>query len=98
MQFSISTNHVNVKASCIPEMKKDRTYSILMTLNKVTVNVSSAQCTCPAGQRPYSNCKHLAALCFTLKDFAKISDAALEQGKDTCMSLLQNIINQGRKY
>jgi len=77
-------------------MKKDGTYSLLLTLDKVTVNVSSARRTCPAGQGPYGSCKHLAALCFALKGFVKIQGVAMEQGEDACTSLLQKW-SQSRK-
>ena len=96
---SISTkfNHVNVKATCLPEMKKDRAYSLLMTLDRVTANVCSAQCSCPAGKGPCGSCKHLAALCFALEDFVKMRSVVLEKGEDAYTSLMQNGINQGRK-
>ena len=41
--ISTKFNHVNVKATCLPEMKKDRAYSLLMALDRVTANVCSAQ-------------------------------------------------------
>ena len=95
---SISTkfNRVNVKATCLPEMKKDRAYSLLMALDRATANVCSAQCSCPAGKGPCGSCKHLAALCFALEDFVKMRSVVLEKGEDACTSLMQKW-NQPRK-
>lgn len=87
---------VQIKATCLPEMKKDRTYSLLLTIDKVTVDITTAQCTCPAGKGPVGSCKHIAALCFALEDFVKLREIILEQGKDACTSLLQKW-NQPRK-
>ena len=58
-------NVVYVKAMCLPKMKKDRTYSLV---EKNTVDIINVKCTCPAGQGPFGNCKHLAALCYALED------------------------------
>ena len=44
MYGCLSANKVHIKATCLPEMKKDRTYSLLLTIDKATVDVSSA---CP---------------------------------------------------
>ena len=62
MYASISTSLVYVKAICLPEMKKDRTYSLVLTLDKTTADVTNAKCTCPAGQGPSGSCKLLVAL------------------------------------
>ena len=67
-----------------------------MTIDKATVDVSSAQCTCPAGKGPFGSCKHIAALCFALEDFAKMREIILEQGEEACTSVLQRW-NQPRK-
>ena len=67
-----------------------------MTTDKATVDVSSAQCTCPAGKGPFGSCKHIAALCFALEDFVKMREIILEQGEEACTSVLQSW-NQLRK-
>ena len=87
---------VQIKATCLSEMKKDRTYSLLLTMDKVTVDVTTAQCTCPAGKRLFGSCKHIAVLYFTIEDFVKLQEIILEQGEDACTSLLQKW-NQPRK-
>jgi len=87
---------VYVKATCLPEMKKDRTYSLVLALNKTTADVTNAQCACPAGQGPFGSCKHLAALCYALEDYVKLRAIILEAGEDSCTSLLQKW-NQPRK-
>ena len=92
----LSANKVHIKATCLPEMKKDRTYSFLLTIDKATVDVSSAQYTCPAGKGPFGSCKHIAALCFALEDFVKMLEIILEQGEEACTSVLQRW-NQPRK-
>ena len=91
-----STTSVYVKATCLPEMKKDRAYSLFVTIEKSSVNVSSAKCNCPAGKGPHGSCKHLAALCFAIEDFVKTRNIALQQGKEACTSVLQKW-NQPRK-
>ena len=90
------TTNVYVKATCLPEMNKDRTYSLFITIRKSSVNVSSANCSCPAGKGPHGSGKHLAALCFAIEDFVKTCNIALEQGEEVCMSVLQKW-NQPRK-
>lgn len=65
---------MQIKATCLPEMKKGRTYSLLLTIDKVTVDVTTARCTCPAGKRPFGSCKHIAALCFAPEDFVKLQE------------------------
>ena len=87
---------VHIKVTCLPEMKKDRTYSLLLTIDKATVDVSCAQCTCPAGKGPFDSCKHIAALCFALEDFVKMREIILEQGEEACTLVLQRW-NQPRK-
>ena len=70
-------------------MKKYRTYSLLLRIDKATADVSSAQCTCPAGKGPCGSCKHTAVLCFALEDFVKMWEIILEQGEEACTSVLQ---------
>ena len=68
-----STSGVHVKATCLPKMKKDRKYSLLLTIEKKSISVSIAECSCPAGMGPHSSCKHLATL-FCYWGFCKISN------------------------
>ena len=90
-----SSGSVSVKAICLPEMKKDRTYSLELVIIP-SMEISRGICTCPAGKGPHGSCKHLAALCFAIEDFVKTRTIALEQGEEACTSLLQKW-NQPRK-
>ena len=80
----------------LKQHEKDRTYSLLLTIDKANVDVSSAQCTCPAGKGPFGSCKHIATQCFALQDFVKTREIILEQGEEACTSVLQRW-NQPRK-
>ena len=60
-----------VKAVCLPEMKKDHTYSVFVTISITSCNVKTAECSCPAGYGPLGSCKHIVVLCFCLEDFLK---------------------------
>lgn len=53
------SSKVVVKAICLPEMKKDRTYSLQLTTDKSTINVCRAKCSCPASKGPIGSCKIL---------------------------------------
>ena len=77
-----------MKAICLPEMKKDRTYSLELVITP-SMEISRGICTCPAGKGPCGSCKRLAALCFAIEDFVKTRTIALEQGEEACTSLLQ---------
>ena len=54
-------------AKCVPEMRKDRVYVILLSLDTETQDIIRAQRGCPAGKGPCASCKHIGALCFTLE-------------------------------
>ena len=41
-------------------------------MDKVTADITTAKCTCPAGQGPFGSFKHLAALCYALEDYVKM--------------------------
>ncbi len=61
-----------LKASCLPEMRKDRIYSLSLALNKSLYDVVHyASCGCPAGKGPNGSCKHSGAFCYALCDFCK---------------------------
>ena len=57
-----------IKARCLPEMRKDRNYRILMAIVIVTGEIQHG---CPAGAGPMGSCKHIAALCYALIDFVR---------------------------
>ena len=46
-----SSDSVSVKAICLPEMKKDRTYSLGLTISQ-NMDINRGICTCPAGKGP----------------------------------------------
>ena len=77
-------------------MKKDRLYSVFITIGITSCNVKKAECSCPAGHGPLGSCKHIAALCFYLEDFVKSRRAILDAGEEVCTSMLQKW-NQPRK-
>ena len=65
-----STNDtMYIRATCIPEMRKDRVYKLLLSLNLKTFDITSAACGCPAGKGPLASCKHIGALCYAFVEF-----------------------------
>ena len=88
---SVSTSLVHVKAICLPEMKKDRTYTLTLAVDKVTADTTTAKYTCPAGQGPFGSCKHLAALCYALEDYVKMRAIVLEAGEESCTSFTPKV-------
>ena len=60
-----------IRASCLPEMKKDRIYKLKLALNS-QCDVIVAECGCPAGKAPHGSCKHIGALCYALAEFCKL--------------------------
>ncbi len=60
-----------LKASCLPEMRKDRIYSLNLALNNKLYDIVYASCSCPAGKGPNGSCKHIGAFCYAFCDFCK---------------------------
>ena len=89
----VVNNICQVKGKCLPEMKKDRVYSLELYINVNNSIITGAKCTCPAGCGPRGSCKHIAAISFALEDFVRIrSTIANLQDTDeeiSCTSLLQ---------
>ena len=81
------------QANCLPEMKKNTTYSIRIVLNNRTADVEYACCGCAAGRGPTGSCKHIAAMCYALEDFTRVHQV---QEHVSCTSRLQTW-NQPRK-
>ena len=90
------TDKCLVKASCLPEMKKDSTYALSIIVEK-SGKVKEARCKCPAGHGPRGSYKHIAAFCYSLADFVKTREVALELGEDACTSMLQKWNQPPRK-
>ena len=69
-------NYIYIKASCLPEMRKDRAYKLIFVLGKESFDVLEAKCGCPAGKGPgkgpHASCKHIGALCYALKEYTRI--------------------------
>ena len=66
-----SDSLVHIQASCLPEMKKDRVYSLNLALNDSSYDIVYGKCGCPAGMGPSGSCKHIGALCYAISDFCK---------------------------
>ena len=62
--------HVCIQAKCLPEMRKDWTYKLLLVLELDAFDIVAAECGCPAGKGPYGSSKHIGALCYALEDFS----------------------------
>ena len=60
-----------VRASCLPEMRKDRVYKLNLALSSPSFDIMYASCGCPAGMGPTGSCKHISALCYAFSDFCK---------------------------
>ena len=67
-------------------MKKDRVYKIELQLEESSFEISAAQCGSPAGRGPRASCKHIAALCYALEEFEKVTRIPEFQ---TCTDKLQ---------
>ena len=82
----ITSDSIFIRADCLPEMKKDRIYKIELQLEESNFEISAAQCGCPAGRGPRASCKHIAALCYALEEFEKVTRIPEFQ---TCTDKLQ---------
>ena len=60
-----------VRAKCLPEMRKDRVYKVLISLSTDTTDILTAECGCPGGRGPTASCKHIAALCYAFQNFCE---------------------------
>ena len=58
-------------SSCLPEMRKDKIYSLMARIGVPTADIQSAKCECAAGMGPKA-CKHIASQCYALEDFVRI--------------------------
>ena len=93
IELASDADYVHIRADCLPEMKKNTTYKLKLSLTK-TGDIVYASCTpCPAGKGPFASCKHLATLCYALEEFNRIKSLREFQ---TCTDRLQ-AWNQPRK-
>ena len=72
IRASFSDEKVTYMSKCLPEMKKNITYTINLVVSLQGGDIVSASCGCPAGMGPHGSCKHIAAMCYTLEDFTKL--------------------------
>ena len=65
IQVVHTSTQLFLKASCLPEMRKDRVYSLYLILDspQSACDIVYAVCGCPAGAGPTGSCKHISALC-----------------------------------
>ena len=63
---AVRTSVLYIKCKCLPEMHKDRMYSISMALSSSSREIMQAECGCPAGRGPHGSYKHIAALCYAV--------------------------------
>ena len=71
IQVAFSQERLFLSANCLPEMKKDRVYKVIISLCKSTWDILSAACGCPGGCGPVASCKHIAALCYAFCSFCE---------------------------
>ena len=69
IEVGYSSTSLHLRATCIPEMRKDRVYKVIMTLDCKTYDIITATCGCPAGKGTTASCKHVGALCYALVEF-----------------------------
>lgn len=60
-----------LRAYCLPEMKKDTTYKVELSLLHSKWEIAGAKCKCPAGKGPAATCKHIGALCYLFQSFCE---------------------------
>ena len=83
-----------LQAYCLPEMKKDKTYKVELSISHGKWEISSGKCRCPAGKGPAATCKHIGAVCYLFMGFCEsgtIPEFLL------VLSVYRNGINQGQK-
>ena len=80
-----TTGKAYIRCNCLPEMKKTMTYKVEMALSE-SGDIIYASCPCPAGKGPLGSCKHVAALCYALEEFARLKCTREYQ---SCTSRLQ---------
>ena len=69
MEVGYTSTSMHLRATCIPEMRKDRVYKVIMSFDCKTYDINTATCGCPAGKGPTASCKHVGALCYAFVEF-----------------------------
>ena len=52
IEIGESKHYIYIKCNCLPEMRKDRVYKILLSLHNSSYDIANACCGCPAGKGP----------------------------------------------
>ena len=60
-----------LQSYCLPEMKKDITYKVELSISHSKKKISTAKCKCPAWKECAATCKHIGTLCFLLLSFCE---------------------------
>ena len=60
-----------IQANCLPQMRKDKTYKVVLSLLSGKWDIIGASCGCPAGKGPRATCKHIGGLCYLLQSFCE---------------------------
>lgn len=71
IQVKKEFNTLIVKCNCLPEMKKDRVYGILLRLQQETADIQFAKYKCVTVKGPKVTSKHVAAVCYCLEEFSR---------------------------
>ena len=69
VEIGYTNTTIFIRAKCHPEMRKDRIYNLLMSIDQNCYDITAASCDCPAGKGPSASCKHVGALCYALVEF-----------------------------
>ena len=81
-----SQKQLCIKSNCIPEMRKDQVYKVILTLESDMYNVVGADYGSPAGKGPHVSCKHVGILCYALEEYSHFGKSPEYQ---TCTDKLQ---------
>ena len=72
IEIGRSEERIFIRSNCLPEMRKDRVYKVVISLHKDSFDVVTAFCGCPAGKGPTASCKHIGALCYAVVSFCTL--------------------------
>lgn len=76
--MSTDASHCLYKAVVLPNMKKDKTYTVLCAITLTSTEVNCVHCTCPAGES--QSCVHLSVLLHALECLFEAPHKALLVG------------------
>ena len=72
IEIGKSEECIFIRSNCLPEMRKDRVYKVVISLHKDSFDVVTACCGCPAGKGPTASCKHIGAVCYAVVSFCTL--------------------------